>query len=351
VFPDRVAGTSRDETTRWLLQTGAPERLVLCRAAHRRTSLLVALHRAQFARADAQAGWAWARSTLPGDLREAPMGVDPGLFGRCSPEVVQTSRGPEDDETGTSRQVETNRLLTLAWNASPAERRRLVDEVIVRNVPVARAVASRYSGRGVAIDDLVQVACTALVRAANKFDPAKADDFLTYAVPSIRGEVKRYFRDHSWSVRPPRRVQEVQGLIQRSGETLGREGNRQELATRLNLDESEVDAALQAQGCFSPTSLDAALRPDGDSLGDMLVADYSDYEAAEARVMVRTLVRELGPRDRLILYLRFFEGRSQREIGDEIGVTQMQVSRLISRILSQMRTQLDDDQAAAGAGA
>jgi hypothetical protein len=175
---------------------------------------------AQFAPTDAPDAGGCARSTFRVIFEKHPWGWI-GLFGRCCPEEVRTSRDPGDDKTGTSRQAETNRLLTLAWNASPTERRRLVDEVIVRNVPVARAIASRYSGRGVALDHLVQVACTALVRAANKFDPAQAYDFLTYAVPSIRGEVKRYFRDHSWSVRPPRRIQEVQGLIQRSGETPG----------------------------------------------------------------------------------------------------------------------------------
>jgi RNA polymerase sigma-B factor len=162
--------------------------------------------------------------------------------------------------------------------------------------------------------------------AANKFDPDKSHDFLTYAVPTIRGEVKRYFRDHSWAVRPPRRIQEVQALIQRSGVAFGLEGNRQELAARLGLDETEVEAALLAQGC-------------------------ADLGAAEARTMLRALVDELSPRDRLVLHLRFFECRRQKEIGEEIGVTQMQVSRLISRILTRMRNQLEGGQAGDWVGA
>jgi RNA polymerase sigma-B factor len=250
-----------------------------------------------------------------------------------------------------SRQAETNRMLVEARDASPVERQRLVDEVIVRNVRVARAVAARYRDRGVPEEDLVQVACIALVRAANRFDPDKSHDFLTYAVPTIRGEVKRYFRDHSWAVRPPRRIQEVQALIQRSGVAFGLEGNRQELAARLGLEEKEVEAALLAQGCFAPTSLDAPSRFEDQTLGDSLAEDYNDFEAAEARAMLRALVGELSPCDRLILYLRFFEGRSQKEIGEEIGVTQMQVSRLISRILASMRHQLEDWQAGGSIGA
>jgi RNA polymerase sigma-B factor len=242
-------------------------------------------------------------------------------------------------------------MLVEARDASPAERQRLVDEVIVRNVRVARAVAGRYRNRGVAEEDLVQVACIALVRAASKFDPDRSHDFLTYAVPTIRGEVKRYFRDHSWAVRPPRRIQEVQALIQRSGVGFGLEGNRKELAARLGLEETEVEAALLAQGCFAPTSLDAPTRFEDETIGDGLAEDYTDFEAAEARAMLRGLIGVLSPCDRLILYLRFFEGRSQKEIGEEIGVTQTQVSRLISRILTRMRQQLEGGQAGGSVGA
>jgi RNA polymerase sigma-B factor len=252
---------------------------------------------------------------------------------------VNSSRITAHD--ATTRQGETNRLLRAAYDAPPSERQRLIDEVIVRNVSVARAVATRYRDRGVAVEDLIQVACVALVRAANRFDPAQADDFLTYAVPTIRGEVKRYFRDHSWAVRPPRRVQEVQGLIHKSGAALGLDGNRKDLADKLGLEQREIDAAIQAQGCFTPSSLDAPSHEGGASLGDVLVADHTDLEAAEARTMMRALIRELEPRERLILYLRFFEDRTQKEIGEEIGVTQMQVSRLIARLMDRMRERLE----------
>ncbi|KQW43928.1 hypothetical protein ASC77_21265 [Nocardioides sp. Root1257] len=238
------------------------------------------------------------------------------------------------------RQTQTRRLFDEARAAGPAEHRRLIDEIIVINLPVARSIAGRYRGRSVAVEDLEQVAYLALVRAANKFEPAKAEDFLSYAVPTIRGEIRRYFRDHGWMVRPPRRVQEVQSLIQGVDPVSadGRGTTAHDLAGRLGLPLKDVSDALQAQGCFRPTSLDAPTMASGEPLADLLVDDEVDeLEAAEARALIRTLVTELKPRDRLILYLRFFEGRTQQEIGDELGVTQMQVSRLLSRILADLR--------------
>jgi RNA polymerase sigma-B factor len=237
------------------------------------------------------------------------------------------------------RRSHTNRLLAQARDAAPAERSRLLDEVIVENMPVAKSIAGRYRGRGVPIDDLEQVACLALVGAARRYDPDKAEDFLTFAVPTIQGEVKRYFRDHGWMVRPTRAVQEAQSLINRElAHAEGRERTPAELAVQLGIPKDVLDAAFQAQGCFSPVSLDQQLLG-GDSESDRLVAEGSDaeYEAAEARVLLSTLTRHLKPRDRLILYLRFVEGRTQAEIGAELGVTQMQVSRLLSRVLRELR--------------
>jgi RNA polymerase sigma-B factor len=245
------------------------------------------------------------------------------------------------DGSPRARHEATNRTLIEARDAPPAERRRLVDEVIVANLDVARSVARRYSNRGVPTEDLEQVACMALVRAANRFDPARAEDFRAYAVPTIRGELKRYFRDHGWTVRPVRRVQEVQGILHRAGVTRtdGRPDDPVEIADRLGLDVDEVREALGAAGCFHPKSLDERVAPDlTQTFADTLVDDdYREHEAAEARVMLRALIKDLQPRDRLIIYLRFFEGRTQSEIGEEIGVTQMQVSRLLTRILAEMK--------------
>jgi RNA polymerase sigma-B factor len=259
--------------------------------------------------------------------------------------VVAASTRARDE-----RRFRSNELLAQATECGPAERRRLLDEVIVSNMPVARSIARRYRGRGVSADDLEQVACLALVRAADRYDPTKADDFLSFAVPTIQGEVKRYFRDHGWVVRPPRAVQEAQAEInQHLVRADGRDHTPAEIADELDIPLSVVEAALQAQGCFAPVSLDQQ-REDGEPGGERLVAGdaFHEYEAAEARVLLRSLTRQLRPRDRLILYLRFVEGRTQAEIGEELGVTQMQVSRLLTRILTEMRRLAEHSETAPG---
>jgi RNA polymerase sigma-B factor len=237
-----------------------------------------------------------------------------------------------------SRQTKTNHLLREAQHASPPERQRLIDEVIVANIEVARSIARKYRNRGIATEDLEQVACVALVRAAGHFDPSKADDFLSYAVPTIRGEVRRYFRDQGWMVRPPRGIQELQSAIHRLSAGTGHEASDDDVAAQLGVTAREVRAARSAQGCFAPTSLDVAVRDGGDPLGATLVSDeYDEFDGVEARVFLDTLTRDLKPRERLVLYLRFVEGLTQSEIGAEIGVTQMQVSRILAKLLAKMR--------------
>jgi RNA polymerase sigma-B factor len=252
--------------------------------------------------------------------------------------------------TRAERSDETRHLLERAHACPPGPRRdALLDEVVLVNREVADAVASRYRGRGVADDDLRQAAYEGLVKAVRKFDPAVRPDLLTYAVPTMRGEVQRWFRDQSWMVRPPRRIQEMQWRVSRSierlSQDLGREPTGAEIADDLECATELVEEAVQGFGCFHPPSLD---RPAGEagtgaSLGDLLPADDDHGQAsAEARVALGPVVRDLSERDRRILYLRFFEGLSQHEIGAELGVTQMQVSRLLQRILTRLRHELED---------
>ena len=152
----------------------------------------------------------------------------------------------------------------------------------------------------------------------------------------MRGELKRYFRDYGWTVRPPRRIQEIQARVSsEAARTGGGDDTVAALADRLELDVKDVNEAMQASGCFRPTSLDAGL--DDTAHGSWLATDEREQDAAEARVMLGALAKELSSRDRLILYLRFVEGRTQSEIGTELGVTQMQVSRLLARILRDLR--------------
>lgn len=238
----------------------------------------------------------------------------------------------------------TSELLAEMEGVTGRRRRILENDLIAVNLPVAREVAARYHGRGIAVDDLEQVAGMGLVKAVRSYDPAKATDFLSFAVPTIRGEIRRHFRDAGWAVRPPRSVQEMQAHITRAqGELwqqLGREPRPAEIAAHLDVEPDQVLSALQANGCFAPASLDAANDPDESSPVDRMGDAEPGYALAEARVMLKPLLRDLTPRERRILELRFVEGRTQAEIGKEIGVTQMQVSRLLSGLFERLRTQL-----------
>jgi RNA polymerase sigma-B factor len=233
----------------------------------------------------------------------------------------------------------------IATTDDERERELLREEVVVLNMGVARAIAHRYRQRGLNLDDLVQVAYVGLVKAVNGFDLDHERDFLSYAVPTVSGEVKRYFRDFGWTVRPPRRVQELQGQIAKASndlsQRLGRSPRPSEVAAELEVEVDAVIEALAADGCFTPSSLDVPVGEDGSAtLGQLVRDEQEDFGGAEARVMLAPAVRRLGERDRRILELRFFRGWTQEQIASDIGVTQMQVSRLLSRILQELRNEL-----------
>jgi RNA polymerase sigma-B factor len=263
-----------------------------------------------------------------------------------------------DDElapavSADERAERTHELLLQCIDADAVERERLHEEIVLLNVEVAESIVMRYRHRGVPVDDLVQVACLGLVKAARGFDPVKSDNFLGYAVPTILGEVKRFFRDNAWAVRPPRRIQELQAEIATASSKLMHETGRvptpSDVAEQLELDTKEVVEALSADGCFAPTSLDRPPREgESASLADVLGGDDPGFAHAEAVVVLRPLCRNLSERERRIVYLRFFHEWTQARIAEEFGVTQMQVSRLLTRIFAKLREQLgelEDDQA------
>ncbi|GEP40541.1 RNA polymerase sigma factor [Nocardioides psychrotolerans] len=204
---------------------------------------------------------------------------------------------------------------------------------------MACAVARRYRGRGIADEDLQQVACLALVRAVRRFDAGHDRDFLAFAVPTMSGEIKRYFRDHGWMVRPPRRVQELRAraLALRSST---REDELplgdHDLAARLEVGVEDLREALGASGCFSPDSLD---RTTGDQPHLEMADPGSEgaMDSLEARVTLGPLLRVLDERERVIVQLVYAEGWLQREVAEHLDITQAQVSRLLVRILTKMR--------------
>lgn len=249
------------------------------------------------------------------------------------------------------RAERTEQLLAeLARTRDKDARERLVESIVEINMCVADSIAARYRGRGVSHEDLQQVAYMALVRTVRHYEAAKGPNLLSYAVPTIRGEIRRYFRDQGWTVRPPRRVQELQWRItavQSALSTqLGRPPTSVELAEELGEEVSGIEEAQAAKGCFTPASLDMPVGEDPSAtVGDLLSEDGGgdeDQEAAEARVVLAPVVRRLSERDRRILQLRFFQGCTQQEIADDIGVTQMQVSRLLSRIFSDLREEIQE---------
>lgn len=221
----------------------------------------------------------------------------------------------------------------------------VIERVVEVNMEVAETLARRYYGHGERSEDLDQTAYLALTKAAQRFDPGRGKDFLAFAVPTILGELRRHFRDVCWMVRPPRRVQELQGRTTPAMETFAQEHGRSpapdELAELLDASLDDVVEALTANGCFAPSSLDKPLDPASTvSLGDMLAEEERSYERVETHEVLKPLIEELPERERRVIELRFFRDWTQEQIGQEIGVTQMQVSRILSRIMKRLRSRL-----------
>jgi RNA polymerase sigma-B factor len=243
------------------------------------------------------------------------------------------------------RQARTLARYARAGTVAAAERRRIHDDVVVDYLGVAETIARRYSNGAQDWHDIRQVAYLGLVKAARRFDPDRGDDFVSFAVPTISGEIKRHLRDHGWFVRPPRPIQELTTSIARTVpamlQDLGRQPSPEEIAVRLGRGAREVTAALGAVEGMRPVSLDAPGRDaDGPTVGESVGAVDDRLEHAEAMAEVTAACRRLTARDRRIVYLRFYEERTQQEIASELGVTQMQVSRLLTRILACLREQL-----------
>jgi RNA polymerase sigma-B factor len=219
-------------------------------------------------------------------------------------------------------------------------------EVLVeRFLPLARQLARRYQRPEEPFDDLFQVACLGLVNAIDRFDPSRDVAFSSYAVPTILGEIKRYFRDRTWSVRVPRDLQELALRVERKRTELSTDLQRQptvgELASALGLDEERVLEALEASGAYRATSLSLPRGNNdeaGDTLGDTVSTSEDGFGLAEDRAMLDRLLRTLSPRARDVVRLRFEDDLTQAEIGELIGVSQMQVSRILRQSLSHLRT-------------
>ncbi|MFE2534914.1 SigB/SigF/SigG family RNA polymerase sigma factor [Streptomyces sp. NPDC059371] len=223
------------------------------------------------------------------------------------------------------------------------ERDALRNELVSTWLPMAHRIASRFRGRGEAIEDLRQVAALGLVKAVDGFDPSRGA-FESYAVPTITGEVKRDFRDRMWAVRVPRRVQDLRNRVRIARRELSQrpgaaDPTPTEIAAHTRLTEEEVNTGLEAMESFSALSLDAQMGPseDGYSLGDTLSAADSSFDTIVDREAAKKELHRLPERERTVLYLRFFEDMTQARIGEKLGISQMHVSRLISRSCARVR--------------
>lgn len=289
---------------------------------------------------------------------EEPILVDPDTASADSDEEAQETtldtilaEDPAIAEVikavGRGRDRDHERQLLREFSAlDPDDPRRkpLRDELVTLHLPLVEHLARRFRDRGEPHDDLVQVGTIGLIKAVDRFDSERGVEFSTYATPTIVGEIKRHFRDKGWMVRVPRRMQEMRIITTRASAELshstGRSPTVRELAAHLNVSEEEVLEGLQASQAYSAMSLDASTSDEsGESatISDSLGMVDMDLEGVENRESLRPLLAALPQRDRDIIAMRFFGHMTQSQIAQEVGISQMHVSRLLARSLAQLR--------------
>jgi RNA polymerase sigma-B factor len=237
-------------------------------------------------------------------------------------------------------------------SAPEARRREIRDQLVTEHLPVAEHIARRFRNRGQPADDLRQVATVGLINAVDRFDPDRGTDFLSFAVPTITGEVRRYFRDATWSIRVPRRLKELHASVSAAsatlGQRLGRSPRPSELAAELDLPVKEVYEGLQVGYAYNSDSLDEGSGEDGAPAMDskLGVLDH-DLATVEDRETLYPALSGLPERDAAIVMMRFFGNMTQTQIAERIGVSQMHVSRLLAASLTKLREVIDDPSSSA----
>ena len=279
------------------------------------------------------------------DTREA----DAGDAATASPARLP-GRGPADTEEPSHGEYTHLQPLLVRFAGAPEQdpdRAELRERLVTGFLPVAQHLALRYRGRGVALDDLNQVASVGLINAIDRFDPSRGAAFLSFAVPTIQGELRRYFRDRAWAMHVPRRLKDLHVRISQAttplAQQLGRAPRPSELAAHLGVSLEETLEGLQAGTSYTATSLDSTLdgvEPDNDSLGGLLGHLDPDIELVEVHQSLKPLIESLPHRERTILIMRFYGEYTQTQIGEQLGVSQMHVSRLLSKTLAKLREQL-----------
>lgn len=233
-------------------------------------------------------------------------------------------------------------LLTYHRTGDPAAR----EQALVDLMPLVRALAARYAGRGEPLEDLVQVGSVGLIKAFDRFDVDRGVDFASYAVPTIVGEIRRHFRDKAWAMHVPRRLKELSlrlsRLLDELTTELGRSPTVTELAEAAGVEEEDVIDALDSSNAYSTRSLQAPFEDGGgDTLAEKLGSGDAGYAEIEDVALIETGLDSLDERERRIVELRFFKEMTQSQIAAEIGISQMHVSRLLRRALATMRGRLE----------
>ena len=233
--------------------------------------------------------------------------------------------------------------LLMAYHRDGDEAAR--EQALVELMPLVRALAARYAGRGEPLEDLVQVGSVGLIKALDRFDVDRGVEFSSYAVPTIVGEIRRHFRDKAWAMHVPRRLKELSLLLSRMLDELtsqlGRSPTIAELAEAAGVEEEDVIDALDSTNAYSTRSLHATFDEGGETLADKLGKDDAGFDEVEDSSLVAAGLTALDERERRIVELRFFEEMTQSQIAAEIGISQMHVSRLLRRSLAVMRGRLE----------
>ncbi len=250
-------------------------------------------------------------------------------------------RGPDGSTENKYERIDPVIQQMAALPAGP-ERDRFREEVITTCIPLADHIALRYRGRGEPLDDLRQVARIGLVGAVDRYDPERATSFVPYAVPSITGELRRHFRDHGWALHVPRRLKDdrlkVRAVTEDLSRSLDREPTSAEVADAADMSTNDVAEARAAAGAFAPLSLDQPSGADADGPADERFGrEDPGFSFIDDCRTVAPLLEELPPRSRQVLELRFFSDLTQSKIADVVGVSQMQVSRILERTLADLR--------------
>ena len=305
---------------------------------------------------NATEGIAEAAATVPGP--DAPGsggiptgGIPTGADLESLAGTEQLVEPPADDERGRQRVADRSRARELfevlaAHPADSPERRAARDELVEMHLPLVEYLARRFRNRGEPYDDLVQVATIGLIKSVDRFESDRGVEFSTYATPTIVGEIKRHFRDKGWTIRVPRRLQELKLSLTKATSELSQRNGRAptvaELAGYLDMTEEEVLEGLESANAYSAVSLDAPEGGEADapSVADSLGVQDDALEGVEYRESLKPLLEQLPAREKRILLLRFFGNQTQSQIAAELGISQMHVSRLLARTLGQLRAGL-----------